>query len=476
MEAKLLCFFLGRTATLEGLLLFFPILYAVQTREDALPFIAMSLLSIALGTVLSYLGQDHKNRIDVVESAGLMIILWPFLAALGALPFILTGSLAPPDAFFEALSDVTAVGVSLLPHEAPYLLRIWQSTLMWLGSLFFIFILVTILPLVSGCFGMELSIQQGHSFSPMLGRMRQRSRSAISVYSILTLLSFCFFSLSGLMPWDSLQMAMRCVSTGGGDFFPGRGNYHVEQAAMLSMLLAGGNLLLYLRAALQRNAAVLYRDSEVRVFFQLVIASGLAVALHLYHTGPYDGGQSLHYGFFHMLSFLSTTGLEAAPLEDWPDFDLFFLLLLVSIGGCMGSVTGGIKIIRILILFKIAAAETKRTLHPHMVTNIRISGISVPKKIVGRVLSFFFLYLLIFFLFAVLLSISGTNLSAAVSMSFSCMTGIGHVPGFCNADIFRSLPAVMKLLCCLIMTVGRMEIFVFLLLAQAAWNRRQKRW
>ena len=104
------------------------------------------------------------------------------------------------------------------------------------------------------------------------------------------------------------------------------------------------------------------------------------------------------------------------------------------------------------------------------------SGISIPQKIVGRILSFFFLYLVVFFMFALLLSMSSESLSVAVSMSFACMTGIGHVPTLCQANTFLMLPAALKLLCCLIMSVGRMEIFAFLLLAQAAWNRHEKKW
>ena len=477
MDAKLLYFFLGRAAVLEGCLYLFPVIYSLM-HEDRhwMLFASLAALSIGLGTVLSYHGRGHRNRIGVLEAACLMVFLWAFLALLGSPPFFLTGWLSPLDAFLESTSDVTAVSLALLPHDAPYLLKFWQGCLMWMGSLCFIFILVTLLPLVSGCFGMELSIRQEQAFSPMLGRMFQMARKVVSIYVLLTLLSLILFLLSGLMPWDALQMSMRCISTGGGDFFPGRGNNGVEQAAMFSMLLAGGNLLLYLRAMVQKNPACLYRDSEVRVFLQLVTAAGLAVAFHLYHADRYYGGASLHYSFFHTLSFLSTTGLEATALEYWPDLDLFFLLLLVFIGGCMGSVTGGLKIIRILTLFRIAAAETRRTLHPHMIPNIRISGVSIPTKIVGRILSYFFLYLLVFFLFSVLLSMSGKNLSVAVSMSFACMTGIGHIPSLCHADTFLQLPAVMKLLCCFIMSVGRMEIFAFLLLAQASWDRRQKKW
>ncbi len=477
MNADLLCFFLGRTALIEGIMLLLPLCYAYSHSQEIWQvFASLSIIGIGLGCTLSYLGRGHRNRIAVLESASFMVLLWPILALLGASPFIISGWLQPADAFLLAMSDITAVGIPILPHDVPYVLRLWESSLMWLGSLCFIFILVTLLPLVSGCFGMELSIRQGYTFSPMLGRMSRLSRKAILVYSGITMISFLLFSLSGLMPWDAIQMAMRCISTGGGDYFPGRGNFHVEQAAIISMLLAGGNILLYLRAFEQKSIAIFYRDSEVKVFFQLVIAAGLAVTLHLYNTGEYFSNQSLHYGFFHMLSFLSTTGIQATALEYWPDFDIFFLLLLAFIGGCMGSVTGGIKIIRILTLFKIAAAETRRTIHPHMIPNIRISGVSIAPKIVGRILAFFFMYILVFFFFAVMLSLSGNMFSSAVAMSFSCMTGIGHVPTLCNGDTFLSLSPAMKLLCCIIMTMGRIELFGFFLLIQAGKNRIKKKW
>lgn len=477
MNGKMLCFFLGRLAVLEGIMLILPLSYALWYSQEIWQiFAASSALSIGMGFIFNCLGKGHPNSVKVLESAFFMMAMWPFLALLGALPFSTSGWLRPIDAFLMSMSDVTSVGISLLPHDAPYALRLWEGSLMWLGGLCFIFMLVTLLPLVSGCFGMELSIRQGYTFSPMLGRMKLLSGKAVFIYCTITVFSIVLFSLSGLLPWDALQMAMRCVSTGGGDYFPNRDSYLVEQAAMISMLLAGGNLLLYLQVISQKNSRILYRNSEVKVFFQLVIAAGLAVAFHLYSTGEYYALQSLQNGFFHMLSFLTTTGLQTTALEYWPDFDIFFLLLLTFTGGCIGSVTGGMKIIRVLTLFKIAAAETKRTLHPHMIANVRISGVSIPPKIVGRMLSYFFMYILTFFFFAVLLSISGEELSVAVAMSFSCMTGVGHVPTFCQGDTFLMLTPAMKLLCCLIMPVGRIEIFGFLLLFQAGFNRSKKKW
>lgn len=477
MNGKMLSYFLGRLALLEGFILFIPLSYAIMHSQEIWQIFAiLSMLTIGIGLIFTFLGKEHKNSIRILESACLMVIMWPFLALVGALPFSTSGWLQPVDAFLMSMSDVTSVGIPLLPHDAPYVLRLWEGCLMWLGGLCFVFMLVTLLPLVSGCFGMELSIRQGYTFSPMLGRMKLLSGQVVLVYCVITAGSIVLFNLSGLQPWDALQMAMRCISTGGGDYFPGRDSYLVEQAAMVSMLLAGGNLLFYLRAFEQRNPLMLYHNSEVRVFFQLVVAAGLAVALHLYSTGEYYGLQSLQNGFFHMLSYLTTTGLQVTALEYWPDFDIFFLLLLAFTGGCIGSVTGGMKIIRIITLFKIAAAETRRTLHPHMIANVRVSGNSIPPKIVGRILSYFFMYILTFFFFAVLLSISGEELSVAVAMSFSCMTGIGHVPAFCQGDTFLVLPPAMKLLCCIIMPVGRIEIFGFLLLFQAGFNRSKKKW
>ena len=422
-------------------------------------------------------------------------------------------SLTPVDAILETVSDLTAAGVSFLPDSAPYVLKLWQAVLMWLGSFIFLCILVTILPEVSGCFGLELSLSQGQIFSSMIGQMRFMAHKILIIYEFITLISFALFKLAGLDNWDALSMAMRCISTGGGSFFSGRGNLYVEYAAIFSMLMACGNFLLYFRlmntiippqSSLHLNAPIKAIDfvkrihrliidfvllirrnarNNLKIFFKNSEVQALLITifictnfiLFVTFSAMSDGNLGFRLSLFEVVSYMSTTGFSISNAANLPDYTRFILYLLAVVGGCMGSVTGGLKAIRIIILFKLAKVETLKVIHPRMITNIKVSGISVPMKIVGRVLSFFFLCSVTLFVFSFILSLSGQTFSTSVAMSMACLTNIGPLPGICEPSAFMALPAIMKLFCCLILIVGRMEIFAFLILISFIKIGRERR-
>ena len=506
VDGKILCFLLGRAMSAMTLAYIIPLCYALFCLHDAVTtffFAILSFICAGIAAMLSYKSRNHRQRIKISDSVISMIVVWWLLAIFGSIPFITTW-LSPADAILETISNLTAAGLSLLPTEAPYIFHLWQAVLMWLGSFLFLSILVTILPEVSGCFGLELSLSQGQIFSPMLGQMKFMAKKILLTYEFLTLLSFLMFKVAGLDNWDALSMAMRCISTGGGDFFPGKGNFYVEYAAIFSMLFACGNFLLYFRllntivppnsslhitkpldlknfakkihlviltffSLIRRNARsnsrIFFSNSEVQFLLVTIFISTLIINLTVFiNDNILDGNSSFRFALFNVVSYLSTTGINLGNLNEASNAVRFLLFLLVIIGGCMGSVTGGLKIIRIIILFKLAAIETTKVIHPRMITSIKVNNIAVPMKIVGRVLSFFFLCSVTLFIFSVILSLSGQPFSVSVAMSTACLTNIGTLPGICESTAFMTLPSVMKLMCCLILVVGRIEIFTFLIL------------
>ena len=506
MDKNIIYFILGRAMSAMALSYIIPLCYALlclEDKETVFLFAALLLASASAAALLTYKGKAHRQRIRISESITVIIAVWWILAIFGAIPFILNW-LSPADAILETISNLTAAGLSILPQEAPYIFRLWQAVLMWLGSFIFLSMLVTILPEVSGCFGLELSLSQGQIFSPMLGQMRFMARKILFIYELLTLLSFLMFKLAGLDNWDALSMAMRCISTGGGDFFPGKGNLYVEYAAIFSMLIACGNFLLYfrlmntivppasslhttksiairdfakkihlmietflllIRKNARSNLKIFFKNSEVQFLLVTTFISTLIVTFTIFNNDNIaDGNASFRIALFHIVSYMSTTGINLTDLTNAPDSTRFMLFLLVLIGGCMGSVTGGLKIIRLIILFKLAAIETIKVIHPRMITSVKINGVAVPMKIVGRVLSFFFLSSVTLFIFSVVLSLSGQPFSTSVAMSAACLTNVGILPGICESAAFANLPAMMKLFCCCILVIGRIEIFAFMIL------------
>ena len=251
------------------------------------------------------------------------------------------------------------------------------------------------------------------------------------------------------------------------------------------MLLACGNFLLYFRLwqtatrdNIIANAKIFYSNSEVKFLSALILIGTLLISITIFNREYFtDGNVSFRLALFHIISFVSTTGMTLGNIAAAPDFDRFFLFLLVALGGCMGSVTGGLKIIRVLVLFKIAAVDVSRSIHPSMMPSIKINGAAVPMKVVGRILSYFFLCALTMFVCSVILSLSGQPFSTSVVMTLACLTNVGIMPGLCDSATFMNLPVIMKMFCALIFVVGRMEIFAFLIVVSSIKIRRQKiRW
>ena len=434
-----------------------------------------------------------------------MFLIYPIVAVFGLLPFVYFGYLPPVEALLETVSNLTSAGLSLLPDNAPYILRLWQSVLMWFGSLIFLVMLVAVMPEASGTFGMTMSLPGKQSFSPIFGQMLGMAQRMIKVYTALTVFSFVIFKLSGLDFWDSMLMAMRCISTGGGDFYPAKGNVYAEYAAAFTMLLTCGNFLFYhrlivtlppptfnqrenifirtkkylkvLAKSIVANTKRFFSNSEVKVTVLVIFIGVSLINFNIYRLSIVFDGEFLRQNIFHLISFLSTTGIHFETFGQLGDFNRFLIFMMAIFGGCMGSVTGGIKIMRLIVLVKSMAAELTKTIHPHMVTVINVNKITVPQKIVGRILGFFFLSCITLFVCSAFLSFTYLKFSEAVAMSFACLTNVGTLPGICDPENFLNLPIAAQLFCTLILIVGRLEIFVILILVAGLISRRNiKEW
>ena len=486
-----------------------PVTYALTELggvDTAAFFAAIGLVTVIAGIVFQYFGVGRFQRAPLTSSAVSILLMYPLLGVFGSLPFMLTGWLMPVDALLEAVGDLTSAGLQILPADAPYLLILWQSALMWLGSLLFLIMLVTVLPEVSGCFGITLSLQGGQGFSSIIGQMNLMSVRVIKVYLTLTAVSVATFGMAGLDAWDSLVMAMRCISTGGGNFFPAHDSYQVEYAAIFVMLLACGNFLLYyrviytlippkpemglnyftrlkqyvlrLKRTIITNAKLIAANEEAVTLYAAILIAMIIIFARLFMQGIYfDGNEAFRRALFSIVSFMSTSGITFGTTNNVHDFDKFFIFLMALTGGCIGSVTGGFKIIRLIVLFKITAAEIRKTIHPNMMTAIRVGDVPVPMQTVGRILSYFFLVLVTMFICAAVLSATGAVFSKAVAMSVACLSTVGNLPGLCDASDFIALNTFGKIFCIVILVVGRLEIFALLIaLAGIRIRRRKSDW
>lgn len=475
---------MGRMALIIGLFMLIPFLTAMLRQEiEAWLFLAPAATAIILGLGMERLGANHSRQLTTRESAMFMVLVWVLLGALGAMPYIISG-LFPSviAAIFETIASLTTTGLSCLFFDRttlPPALLLWHSLMSWLGGLSFVIMLATVMPQISGCFGLSLSVRQSIFFSPVWNRMSKSVRQGASVYAILTLLAAGLFWLAGLTPFEALTRAMMTLSSSGGVSiytFLNENNVLLELAGMASMLFSSISLLLCWKAWNRKNWWLLLKDTEFRVFMVILLAFGAMLSLYLYLTGVYDLAASCRYGFFQALSFLSTNGYASAPFWQWPDFTRYLLFILVFIGGCMGSAAGGLKVMRILVLWRMAWAELKRTLHPHMVIAVKVDGLLVPAKILGRILTFLFLYMAIFVIFSLLLSLTGIDMMQAMGLAAGCLTSTGSTAALFGVGTLAYFPDWAKLLCCLLMILGRIEIFSFLVLLDVSHHIMIKRW
>ena len=508
MDKKIIFSLLSNILIAFSAMFAIPIFYAVLFARDfevAVFFAVIGICVFAAERILKQSGTGHRRHLPLLSAAISTLSAYPAVAIFACLPFIYFGNMTPIDAILETISDLTSAGISILPQNSPYVLKLWQSVLMWFGSLIFLVMLVTVLPEVSGNFGMALSLHGGQNFSPIFGQMLVMAQRMINVYSVLTIFSVLIFKLAGLDFWDSILMAMRCISTGGGNFFPAQGNILVEYAAAFTMLLACGNFLYYHRLIvtlpppitaqktnifrrginyvkkflqnISANSKKFFTNSEVKAVILTVFVCVLLITFRLYLNGNLNGAENFRQTLFHVISFLSTTGIHFENFGQISDFDKFLMIMATIFGGCIGSVTGGIKMIRAIVLAKIGAAELTKTIHPRMLTVIKVNRVTVPQEIVGRILGFFFLSCITLFICSAILSLTYLQFSESVAMAFVCLTNLGTLPGVCEPENFLALPPAGKIFCMAMLIIGRIEIFAILIVVAGLISRRNiKEW
>ena len=494
MQAKgmnLFWWLLGRSLLALAAALALPLGLSLWRGEHLTTAFLLPLLLAAGSGVLALMqGHGEENSrlrtLTVREGAWYIVAVWPIAALISMLPYILAGILAPVAAFFESMSALTTTGLSCLDFArenagVPFSLALWHSLMSWRGAMNFVIIMVTVLPQVSGCFGITLTARQTMHFSPVWKRLRVSARQGVAVYMAFSLFAFILFYMAGLDPLHALIGALTAISSGGDSSIYAFMIPHdaaLELAAGVTMLLSGTSMLLCWQAFARRSLRLLWQDDELRTYLAVVGGAGLLLAVRLMREQGLDLIEGLRYGLFQAVSFASGNGFFSAPAWVWPDGDRLLLMLLAVIGGCMGSAAGGLHIVRLKVLLKLTKAELRHTLHPRMVVSVRIDGLPVPVKIVGRILAFFFLYVVVLILFSILLSATGLTLMSSLALAVGCMTSTGSVATLYGIGLggVGALPAWGQLVCCLLMVIGRVEIFSFLVLVDLGLHSLARKW
>jgi len=485
---------LGVLTLVLGLSMVFTLLWATGFGEtEARHAILLSMaISLGLGLLLAVLGRGSEQDLLRKESLGVVALGWIVAATLGALPYYLGGVFdSPIDAFFESMSGFTTTGSSVLTdiEAVPRSLLFWRNFTQWLGGIGIIVLFIAILPQMGvGARHLFRSEIPGAVKEGMSPRIKDTALYLLAVYVVLTLLEFVILMTCGMTAYDAICHTMGTVATGG---FSTRnasvaayGSTAITVVITVFMLLAGTNFGLYFLLVRGRTRQ-LWRDTELRAYLGVFAAVTVLIAIDLVVAGTRVGDgmgdgsvitrtrDAVEHAAFQVASVQTTTGFATRDFDAWPTFSRFALLVLMFVGGSSGSTAGGIKMMRVLVLVKVAYFAIYHWFRPHAVVAMRVGGVKVKEETIQGILGFFALFMGLFVACSLIMSALGLDLVAATTSVVATMGNIGPGLGLVGpVQNFAEVPAAGKVVLSFCMLLGRLELFtVMVLLVPQFWRR-----
>lgn len=482
MRLPIVFHFVGVILRLFSLMLLAPAgvaLYYGETR-DAVSFAIAAVISAVAAQVLITLGAEARDDLRRVEGLAIVSSSWALVACAGALPFVFAG-MGPIDALFESMSGLTTTGATVITDFADFGRGIffWRALSHWLGGMGVIALFVAVLPrLAIGGRQLFFAEAPGPTDEKLTPQIRKTAAALWSVYAGLTVLQILALRLTGMPLFDSVCNSFATLAAGG--FSPnaqsimGYNNPAAEWVIIVFMFLAGANFALHYRT-LRGEVSALPRDEEFRAYAGIVLVATIMLAVFLRNagTGVVD---TVRTALFQVLSIITTTGFASEDFNLWNDQAKMVLLVVMFIGGCAGSASGGPKVVRQLLIARYTLIELRRTLHPRGLLPVKLGGRVVPDDVMRSVLVFFLFYLLIFAVCTMFVIAMGADLITGITATIACLGNIG--PGFNLVGpmgSFADLHPASKVALTAAMWVGRLEVLTVLaLLRPEVW--RLARW
>ena len=472
IEFRPVIFILGILLSVLAVAMIIPaVVDALIGHPDWQVFAAASATALFIGVSMMLMTRGGWGSFSLRQAFIMTNLAWLVIAVFGALPFVYSElDLSITDAFFESMSGVTTTGSTVIVglDGAPPGILLWRAILQWLGGIGIIVMAVAILPMLQ-VGGMQLFRIEAFETDKVLPRAAQIAGGISLVYVFLTALAAIVLWLLGMTGFEAVAHAMTSIATGGFSTSD-QSLAHFDSAAIdwavcVFMVLGSLPFVLYLRL-IRGNLRVFHRDPQVRWLFTILAFSILLTAGWLWRENIMEGGDSLRYAAFNVISIMTGTGYSTAAFDTWGGFVMALMFVLMFIGGCAGSTTCGIKIFRFQVLHATAKAQLKRLLQPHGVFFPYYNKKPIPEQVAESVMGFFFLFITCFAFLAAGLGLFGLDFVTAISGAASAIAnvgpGLGEIIG--PSGTFTSLPDGAKWLLSAGMLLGRLELFTVLVL------------
>jgi trk system potassium uptake protein TrkH len=461
-----------------------PLVFSLGLADGAHAAYAKAMgITLLAGAGLWAVTHRAGRELQVRDGFLLVALVWTVLPAFATLPLMLQlRELSFTDAFFEAVSGLTASGATVLSglDRLPPSLNIWRGFMIWLGGMGVIVLAVAILPLlgVGGSQLFKAETPTPMKDSKLTPRIAETAKGLWLVYFGLTVACALAYRWAGMNWLDAVMHAFTTMGLGGFSTHDQSYAYwnspRIEAVAIVFMLLAAINFATHFLAWHRRSLRAYRVDPEAKVFVGVVMLSALGIAAFLVWKGVYpDFGTALRYAAFNVVSIATTTGYATTDFNLWPIFAPLWMLFLSSFASCSGSTGSGMKMIRALILFKQVFRELLRIIHPRVYRPVKLGGQPVENNVVFAVLAYVFVYVSCIVIFTLLLALSGADVVTAFSAAVASINNTG--PGLARvgpASTYAVLNDFQTWVCSFAMLLGRLELFTLLVVLTPAFWRK----
>ncbi len=478
MNYRMISYILGWVLNIEGACMCLPLIWSLFGKEGNFSVFLISIL-ICLLVGIPFTVKAPQNKTMYAKEGFITVAFsWILISLFGSVPFMLSGTI--PNFFnavFETASGFTTTGASILTDVEilPRSVLLWRSFTHWIGGMGVLVFLVALLPL-SGGDNLHLikAESPGPSVSKLVPRVKTTAKILYGIYIFFTALEIVLLLLGGLDLFESLTLSFGTAGTGGfGVRNSGIADYssYVQVVITVFMIIFGVDFSFYYLILVRKLKSALKME-EVRTYFGIIILSVILITINVFNM--FDGIlDAIKHVFFQVGSIITTTGYSTVDFDKWNSFSKLILVLLMFMGACAGSTGGGIKVSRIMILFKSILKEIKMIVHPKSTSKVTLNGRIVEHNTLRSVNAYFMAYMFVFILSMLLISLDNfdftTNFTSTVATISNIGPGLSKVGPICNYSIFSSFS---KLILTFNMIIGRLEIFpILILFSKNTWKK-----
>jgi trk system potassium uptake protein TrkH len=453
----------------------------IYSEGEYLTFVFSFILTVLGGLLLWWPFRAIKKSFRLREGVLIVVSFWIVLSLFGTLPFLITESISNlsfSNAFFESMSGLTTTGATVLSQldDLPKSILFYRQQLQWLGGMGIIVLAVAVLPLL-GVGGMELyhAESSGIAKDRLTPKLRNTAIALWKIYLSLTVLCALAYFFSGMSIFDAISHSFSTVAIGGFSTHDSSIGYFnsipIEMIAMFFMFLAGVNFSLHFVAWNNRSLVDYIKDSEFKTYAMVLLSASAIVIITLSLNSEYGStSETIRHSLFQTISIATTTGFTSQNYSNWPAAIPVFLIMVSFIGACVGSTGGGIKVVRVLVMFRLGMKEIHKFIRPNAQVSIKLNKASINEKALVSVLGFFSLYAISFIFIMMLLMFAGLDQVTAYSATAATMNNLG--PGLGEvAQNYGSLGETAKWILSFSMLIGRLEVLTIIAIFHRAFWR-----